>query len=339
MNQITGKCLCEAVCYRIEGELGPIFNCHCSKCRRWHGAAFRTRASIDVSQFTWISGEDKLSSYQSSENVTKYFCHVCGSPLISTYKDRPAVLGVPLGGLEGEIQGEPETHIFTGSKASWYKITDDLPQYETWPGGESKVRQTRTDMKDLSNLNEPQAFAAIWSETQAYGFDMPSEPLTGSLLRTLAASKPSARFLELGSGTGLSTAWLLDGMDSHSHLTTVDNNESLLSILKTHLGRDPRLTVVCADGDEFLRSIRGQHFDFIFADTWSGKYRLLDDALELLSPSGLYVIDDMLPQPNWPDGHAEKVSDLIAKLEQREDLHLTKLSWASGVIVASKQHF
>ena len=83
-------------------------------------------------------------------------------------------------------------------------------------------------------------------------------------------------------------------------LTTVDNDENLLSILKKHLGGDPRLTVECADGDDFLRSARARRFDFIFADTWSGKYRLLEDALELLNPSGIYVIDDMLPQPNWP---------------------------------------
>jgi predicted O-methyltransferase YrrM len=191
-------------------------------------------------------------------------------------------------------------------------------------------------MNDLHNLDEPKSIPAIWVDTRAAGFAMASEPLTCSLLRTLAASKPSARFLELGSGTGLSTAWLLDGMDSESQLTTVDNDESLLSILRRNLGADPRLKVVCSDGDDFLRALRGEHFDFIFADTWAGKYRLLHEALELLNPSGLYVIDDMLPQPNWPQGHAEKVADLIATLEQLEGFHVTKLSWASGVILATK---
>jgi len=192
-------------------------------------------------------------------------------------------------------------------------------------------------MNDLSNLNEPTTLPAIWVDTRASGFTMASESLTCSLLRTLAASKPAARFLELGSGTGLSTAWLLDGMDSQSHLTTVDNDEVQLSILKRHLGADHRLSVVCADGDEYLRSLRGQQFDFIFADTWAGKYRLLEDALDLLAPSGLYVIDDMLPQPNWPEGHAEKVADLIATLEQLKWFRVTKLSWASGVVIATRR--
>ncbi len=191
-------------------------------------------------------------------------------------------------------------------------------------------------MNDLSNLNEPKILPAIWADTRASCFTMASEPLTCSLLRTLAASKPSARFLELGSGTGLSTAWLLDGMDSGSHLTTIDNDEALLSILKWHLGADPRLSVVCADGDEFLQSLREQQFDFIFADTWSGKYRFLEEALDLLAPSGLYVIDDMLPQSNWPEGHAEKVANLIATLEQLKEFRVTKLSWASGVVLATK---
>lgn len=192
-------------------------------------------------------------------------------------------------------------------------------------------------MNDINNLKEPKSIPAIWSDSHVSGFSMVSEPLTGSLLRTLAASKPGGRFLELGSGTGLSTAWLLDGMDSNSRLTTVDNDESLLSILKKNLGENPRLTVVCADGDEFLKSLKGQLFDFVFADTWSGKYRFLEEALALVSPSGLYVIDDMLPQPNWPEGHAEKVAHLVSTLENRSDFHITKMSWASGVILASRR--
>ncbi len=142
MSHIKGMCLCETVSYEIEGDLGPIFNCHCSKCRRWHGAAFRTRASIDAGQFKWLSGADNLSRYKSSDNVTKYFCSTCGSPIISTYEDRPNVLGIPLGGLEGDIRGRPQAHIFTGSKAAWYEISDSLPQHEEWPGDEAKVRET-----------------------------------------------------------------------------------------------------------------------------------------------------------------------------------------------------
>lgn len=192
-------------------------------------------------------------------------------------------------------------------------------------------------MIDSQNLREPKSLAGIWADTRAMGFTMASEPLTCCLLRSLVASKPAAKVLELGSGTGLSTAWLLDGMDSTSRLLTVDNDEKALRVLSRNLGSDPRLTIHCGDGDEFLRSLAGQRFDFIFADTWSGKYRLLDEALALLPPSGMYVIDDMLPQPNWPQGHAEKVANLVRVLEHRDDLHVTKMSWASGLMVATRK--
>ena len=139
---MKGKCLCEAVAYEITGPLGPIYNCHCSKCRRWHGAAFRTRASINKHQFSWLSGAENLSSYKSSDNVTKYFCKTCGSPLISTYESKPEILGIPLGGIEGITEAKIEAHIFVSSKATWHEITDPIPQFENWPGSEEAVRKT-----------------------------------------------------------------------------------------------------------------------------------------------------------------------------------------------------
>jgi len=142
MQLLTGRCLCEGIAYEIEGELGPIFHCHCSKCRRWHGAAFRSRATINAPQFKWIKGEELLSSYHSSEFVVKHFCSVCGSNLISTYDNDSSKIGVPLGGLEQAPNNEPEGHIFVGSKSPWLKIPDGLPQHDTWPGSHAKVRQT-----------------------------------------------------------------------------------------------------------------------------------------------------------------------------------------------------
>jgi len=139
---MKGKCLCESVEYEISGVLGPIYNCHCSKCRRWHASAFRTRASVNKNQFHWLKGEENLSFYKSSDYITKYFCKTCGSPLISTYDNKPDIYGIPLGGIEGIDDLKIEAHIFVGSKASWFQITDGIPQFEEWPGGEEAVRQT-----------------------------------------------------------------------------------------------------------------------------------------------------------------------------------------------------
>jgi hypothetical protein len=141
--KLTGRCLCEAISYEIEGPLGPIFNCHCSKCRRWHGAAFRTRASIKKSQFKWVTGEHLLSKFHSSDNVVKTFCSVCGSNLMSFYENAPDLVGVPLGGLEQDPGSRPVANIFVGSKAPWYQLTDGLPQHQEWPISESKVRETK----------------------------------------------------------------------------------------------------------------------------------------------------------------------------------------------------
>ncbi|MBC7574613.1 MAG: class I SAM-dependent methyltransferase [Herminiimonas sp.] len=189
-------------------------------------------------------------------------------------------------------------------------------------------------MDDSANLNTPVSVQKIWEETCDAGFTMASEPLTGALLRVLATSKPGGRLLELGSGTGLATAWLLDGMDAMSTLVTVDNDAAALTILRNNLGNDNRLQVVCADGDGFIQDLKNTAFDLIFADTWAGKYRLLDRTLALVKPGGWYVVDDMLPRQNWPEGHATKASALVTALEQRDDFRIAKMSWASGVIAA-----
>ncbi|RIV22153.1 methyltransferase domain-containing protein [Fibrisoma montanum] len=176
----------------------------------------------------------------------------------------------------------------------------------------------------------------IVAASAVLGFAMNADVLTASLLRTLARSKPSGTFLELGTGTGLSTAWLLDGMDQHSTLISVDNDAACQAIAERFLGHDKRLTLVCQDGTEWIDA-NTETFDFIFADTWAGKYLQLDETLAMLKPGGLYVIDDMLPQPNWPDGHDAKAQQLVAHLEDREDIVLTKLAWSTGLIIATKK--
>lgn len=192
-------------------------------------------------------------------------------------------------------------------------------------------------MTDEIIQNIPQAYFDIDRVTKENGFTMPSEIKTCSLLRTLAASKPSSKFLELGTGTGLSTCWILDGMDQESSIISFDNDENLLNIAQTFLGNDTRLSLVKADGEDWVKTNKKQKFDFIFADTWHGKYLLLEEVLSMLNKGGFYIIDDMLPQPNWPEGHHQKSLNLVQYLEKRKDLLLTKQEWASGIIVAVKK--
>jgi predicted O-methyltransferase YrrM len=166
---------------------------------------------------------------------------------------------------------------------------------------------------------------------------MASDMATCRLLRTLATTKPGGRFLELGTGTGLSTSWILDGMDQRSTLISVDNAPAFLAIARQYLGGDRRLTLVESDGGEWIERHTKEKFDYIFADTWHGKYLMLEEALDMLHPGGLYILDDMLPQPNWPEGHQEKAMRLIASLEARTDMSFTSQEWATGIIIGVKK--
>lgn len=188
-------------------------------------------------------------------------------------------------------------------------------------------------MNDDAINRQPDALAAIHKDTIDRGFTMASEPKTGALLSALAASKPGGRLLELGTGTGLGTAWLLAGMDAGARLDTVDTDAGVMAVARRHLAADSRVTFHVTDGADFLCDAEQRQFDLIYADAWPGKFSHLDEALSLLRAGGIYVIDDLLPQPNWPDGHAAKVHALIDVLERRPEFTTVKLSWASGLML------
>ncbi len=191
----------------------------------------------------------------------------------------------------------------------------------------------------MESINQPVPgnYNAINEATKLSGFTMASDILTGSLLKTLAASKPGGRFLELGTGTGLSTSWILDGMDQDSLLISVDNDQQFLQIAQQFLGEDQRLELVNIDGGEWIQSNQALRFDYIFADTWHGKYLMLDEIVEMLNKGGFYIVDDMLPQPNWPEGHEEKAGRFVENLGNRDDLFVVKQNWATGIIIAVKR--
>ncbi|MEL6717923.1 MAG: class I SAM-dependent methyltransferase [Bacteroidota bacterium] len=192
-------------------------------------------------------------------------------------------------------------------------------------------------MNDSNILDQPKIYAELLAKSVEIGFTMPSDLYIGSLLKTLITSKPNGNFLELGTGIGLSLAWMINGMDENSTLTTIDNDPQLIEIAKTYFDADERVNIVCEDGSIWLKNYKGKTFDLIFADAWPGKYSEIELVLDLVKVGGLYIIDDMKAQPNWPDGHQEKVKQLITYLEKREDFHLTKMNWSTGVVVASRK--
>ena len=188
-------------------------------------------------------------------------------------------------------------------------------------------------MLDSPFIFPPSQLPALNARTKELNFNMASEPRTGALLQVLAGSKMRGRMLELGTGTGIGTAWLLSGMDGESSLISIDTDPEVQGVAKELLGGDRRLTLLNEDAAVFMRNQPKHSFDLIFADAMPGKYEALDDALALVAPGGFYIIDDMLPQPNWPANHSEKVMILLYRLSANPQFHVAPLVWASGVAV------
>ena len=191
-------------------------------------------------------------------------------------------------------------------------------------------------MNDQDINRIPKALPDIEHETIALGFDMPSERNTGAFLRAMVASKSSGRILELRTGTGLATTWILDGLGPEGTLLSIDSNPIVSNVASRHLATDPRLAFVVTDANDWLISYAGPQFDLIFADAVPGKYENFQAAWRNLAVGGLYIADDMLPQDNWPPGHGSKVERLLSDLDARSDCHLVRMNWASGLILACR---
>ena len=181
----------------------------------------------------------------------------------------------------------------------------------------------------------PPAVARLRAEALAAGVPYGSDERTGALLSSLAASKPGGALLELGTGLGFGTAWLLHGMDARARLTSVDVQDAG-GLPRRCLGQDPRLELVTADAAEFLEGLGGRTFDLIFADAPGGKFFDLERTLAALAPGGLYVVDDLRPEPHAP-GRRELLAQLVGALAARPELVITCLPWGAGLLVATRR--
>ena len=104
-----------------------------------------------------------------------------------------------------------------------------------------------------------------------------------------------------------------------------------------HLGADERVTFHVMDGAAFLEGETSRQFDLIYADAWPGKFTHLNEALSLLRPGGFYLIDDLLPQANWPRDTHLKVPALVDDLERRREFSTVRLAWASGLMLVVRR--
>jgi predicted O-methyltransferase YrrM len=167
------------------------------------------------------------------------------------------------------------------------------------------------------------------------GYELSSEPSTGSLLRTLAAAKPGGRLLEVGCGVGVGSAWLLDGMDAAARLTGIERHPKVAHVCRTLLAGDERMEVVNADAVEWLTAYDGPPFDLMFVDTTSAKFERRDLLFPHMADGALFIADDLLPQEKWTERHGPRVERFRREIFQEPDLLPTLIDWASGLVVAA----
>ena len=124
-----GGCLCGAVRYAVEGELGPIQLCHCGQCRKAQGGAFGANIPVDAAAFRLTEGQKALREYRASPGKRRVFCGVCGGPIFSQRDDAPETLRLRAGGLDRTEGLRIGLHIQTASQAAWWPLDDALPHY------------------------------------------------------------------------------------------------------------------------------------------------------------------------------------------------------------------
>ncbi|MGF6792963.1 GFA family protein [Paraburkholderia sp. 35.1] len=126
---LAGRCLCGAVHYSVRDEFVYALNCHCSNCRRATGSAFKPFAGIERDKLRITRGEDSLLIFGDERAAHDVRCKICGSLMFSVVRQGQYV-HVTLGTLTDSPAMSPTAHIFVGSKAPWYSITDPLPQHD-----------------------------------------------------------------------------------------------------------------------------------------------------------------------------------------------------------------
>ena len=127
---LKGHCECGRVEFEVDGSIFDFSHCHCSQCRRLHGAAYATFAGVHRGEFRYTSGAESVSTYASSARNDRVFCAICGSMILCDPKDEPEYLYLSMSALEGDPVRPPAYHAYVGSKAPWHEITDGAPQQE-----------------------------------------------------------------------------------------------------------------------------------------------------------------------------------------------------------------
>lgn len=122
---MTGGCLCGAMRYRIDGPPRLVSNCHCSLCRRAHGAPFVTWLTVRADRFHMEKGD--LHRYASSDHGWRAFCSTCGAQVISGSAHYARYVEVTAGSLDNPGAVSPERQVFWPDRLSWVTSANGLP--------------------------------------------------------------------------------------------------------------------------------------------------------------------------------------------------------------------
>ncbi len=192
-------------------------------------------------------------------------------------------------------------------------------------------------MFDTDNLVLPFVLQGITTTTESLELTMTDEMRLGSLLRTLVASRAGAPVLQLGAGSGVLTAWLLDGMHAEARLDAVEPDAQLAEVAGRFLGRDSRLSIHAADPSGVLQDAPGT-YGLIAVSRAELAAPVLGPLLDALDDGGIAVFGGLLGQEDWTADQRSAAEEVGSRLQLRSELHVTALDWASGVMIAVRRH-
>lgn len=191
-------------------------------------------------------------------------------------------------------------------------------------------------MPDTGTL--PELVRLATERAERAGFTMSCDPGTGRLLAVLAAAVPAkGRVLELGTGTGVGTAWITHGLHGRDDVEVVTVEiDAATAALAAQYSWPPWVRHLTGDAVEVTRSAGG--FDLIFADAQGGKWEGLDTTVDALLPGAHLLVDDMTPGEFADEHHARKTSEVRARLLSQPDLTSVEIAWSTGLILSTRRH-
>lgn len=171
----------------------------------------------------------------------------------------------------------------------------------------------------------------------AAGFTQQGAVEVARFIGALTRLASPRRALELGTGMGLTTYHILSNLPPDGVLDSVESDQALIEVARQIVGGDKRLRMHNRLGEDFIgEALDADGYDLIFADTWPGKYILLDEVLRMVKPGGMYVIDDMKRSDGWPDGHEQKARILLAHLQSLKGWSFSYYTFGTGVGIGQK---